>query len=189
MAFCEKPKNRQKSSNHCSVNGAHAWRTQKIRFFGSRRRLGVDFDRPEALPGAPGRSSWRSGPPLGPLRALPGRCRDDPGTIPGHVENAPDGPWELLGRQGVPGRLLGAILSRFWVPRGFPWKRFCAISALIFIPMFAIISSLLSVIFGDSHDFDTRRDMRRDVRRDTIDKTQDETGDGVQGETRASGRT
>ena len=97
-------------------------------------------------PGAPG--------------TLPGRCRDDPRTIPEHVENAPDGPWELLGRQGVPGRLLGAILSRFWVPRGSPWKQFCAISALIFMPIFAIISSLLSVIFGDSRDFETQDETR-----------------------------
>ena len=109
---------------------------------------------------APGRSSWRPGPGLGTLRALPGRCRDDPRTIPGHVENAPDGPWELLGRQGVPGRLLGAILSRFRVPRGSPWKQFCAISAFIFVPIFAIISSLLSMIFGDSRDFETQDETR-----------------------------
>ena len=80
--------------------------------------------------------------------------------IPGHAENALDGPWELLGRQGVPGRFLGVILSRFWVSRGSPWRRFCAILALNFMYIFAIISSLLSMIFGDSRDFETQVETR-----------------------------
>ena len=145
-------------------------------FFSSRRRLGVDFGRPEALPGAPGRSSWRSGPPLGTLRAPPGCCRDDPGTIPGHVENASDVPWELLGRHGVPGRLPRAILSRFWVPRGPTWKRLCAISAFSFSCRF--LSSLCRFCrrFSRIHSILSHKmidEMRRETRHNRQDRRRD----------------
>ena len=131
-------------------------RAQNIAFFapggasasilvGSKHSWALPGDRPGAL----GRS-W----------GLSRRSRDAPGTILWHIENAPDGPWELLGRHGMPGRLPGVILNEFYVPRGPPWKRLSAISALIFMPIFATIASLLSTIFGDSHDFETKDETR-----------------------------
>ena len=93
-------------------------------------------------PGAPG--------------TLPGRSQDDPGACRECSGRSLGASWAPRGARKAP----GTILSRFWVPRGSPWKRFSAILALIFMPIFVIISSLLSVIFGDSRDFETQDETR-----------------------------
>ena len=74
-------------------------RAGKNRVLGSRVRLGVDFGGSEAFPGVPGRSSWRPGPLLGTLRAIPGRA----GGAPRRFRDAPGMPSECS-----------------WAPRGVP---------------------------------------------------------------------
>ena len=118
---------------------------------------GRDFT---SILGASARSQTFQSALFGVLWGLSRRSRDAPGMILWHIENATDGPWELLGRHGMPGRLPEAILDESYVPRGPPWKRLCAISALIFMPIFATIVSLLSTILGDSHDFETKDETR-----------------------------
>ena len=65
-----KSENRRKSTKNCFDDALRMRCMQKARFFLSRMRLGVNFGRLGALPGAPGRTFWCAGSPLVTLRAL-----------------------------------------------------------------------------------------------------------------------
>ena len=74
-----KAENRPKSTKHRSDDASRTRSAEKTRFSRSRTRLGVDFGRLGALPGAPGRPFWRPGAALATLRTLPRRAGDAPG--------------------------------------------------------------------------------------------------------------
>ena len=96
-------------------------RPNKTRFFRSRTRLSVDFDRLGALPDAPGRSFWRPGVPLGILLAFPGRGKDAPGRSRDAPETLPRSIRDALGRHEAsrkgPEINFGSILGALRAPR------------------------------------------------------------------------
>ena len=104
--LCRKSENQQKSTKNRSDDALRMSCTKKTRFFRSRTRLGVDFGRLGALPGAPGRHFWRPGAPLATLRALPERA----GDAPGRSRDAPETP---SGRSCTPRGLPRGSKQRF----------------------------------------------------------------------------
>ena len=58
--------------------------------------------------------------------------------------DAPDRPWESLGRFGRPESILGAILARFWMPQGTPGSDFTLFSDTDFHADLSSVASLLS---------------------------------------------
>ena len=84
----------RKSTENRSERASRASRAKNTRLFRSRRRLGIDFGRLEASPGAPGypfRLPWAA---LGSLRALPGGGSSEPGS----TQDRPTGLFERPSR-------------------------------------------------------------------------------------------
>ena len=104
--------------------------------------------------GTPKKLPFFMGTFLGTFWALPGRSwghRDIFGVPRGVRKragtinfDAPDRPWESLGRFGRPESILGAILGRFWMPQGTPGSDFALFFDTDFHADLSSVASLLS---------------------------------------------
>ena len=83
-ALREHPKIDRKSGENRPKIGLRVNRAKTTRFFCSRTRLGIDFGRRGALPGAPGRPFLAFRGALGDPPGTPGGRRGRSGTLPRH---------------------------------------------------------------------------------------------------------
>ena len=116
-ALREHPKIDRKSGENRSKIGLRVNRAKTTRIFCSRTRLGVDFGRLGALPGAPGRPFWRPGAALATLRTLPRRAGDAPGRSRDTPETPSGRSREL---QGVSRGFRDQFWFNSWCPGASP---------------------------------------------------------------------